>query len=147
MTPDPESHDPVCDVGCGSWVAADALDVLVPPDVITIGARENPFRGDAFGTVNCPRCKTAMADHYAGSKPVVSFARCASHGVWIDGETRRELLAVYAPLIAEATEIRAEVDKLADIDPRELARRVVKLERALADHTRRLDDLEQRISH
>jgi hypothetical protein len=146
MALDPETHDPVCGAGCGSWISAGALDALLPPDVIELAARDNPFRVEAFGVVHCPRCKTTLRDCYAG-KPVVSFARCATHGVWIDGETRSELLAACAALIEEATEIRAEVDKLKDIDPRELARRVVKLERTLADHARRLDDLEQRLTH
>ncbi len=140
MAPDPDTYDPVCGAGCGSWISAEVINTLLPRDFAD-GARENPYRVEAFGIVRCPRCKTLLVDLYAGIKPLVSFARCAEHGVWIDCETRLELLAAYATLIEEDKEIRDEVDALADVEPRELARRVVRLERKVAELTRELDEL------
>lgn len=161
MDVDAATGDLVCSSRCGSWIAAKAVDKLLPPDAVKAGARGNPFKASPFAPARCPRCKTALEDLYAGTKKVISFGRCIEHGIWIDRETRSTFEEAYAEQIAQIAAVRgvvddrvraldAEVDAFAErlagdatIDRKELARRVVVLERALVEQSQRIEQLER----
>lgn len=163
MDVDATTGDLVCSGRCGSWIAAKAVDKLLPPDAVKAGARGNPFKATPFAPARCPRCKAALEDLYAGTKRVISFGRCVDHGIWLDRETRPAFESAYAEQIAEVAAIRgtvddrvrkldADVDAFAErlagdatIDRKELARRVIVLERALVEQSQRIDQLERAI--
>jgi hypothetical protein len=94
-----------CSDGCGEWLTPDAIDEHRLPILWMPIEHE-----DREGAPTCACCDTAMRRSLGGA-----FHRCASHGVWFDGEERQRFVkaleATIAKLEAAASAFRASVDR------------------------------------
>lgn len=116
----------VCPRGCGEWIDAKLLEGC------DLGG------GWAERGAPCVYCKRPM--EYVSWNWVV-FDRCPQHGAWLEEAQRavfhaflerRAGLAASEPPRIEPSPEELELDRLVNA-PRELARRVLALERALAE--------------
>lgn len=126
----------LCGRGCGEWIGIAALrdlslgDELAGPNV----RRRTSF---AYVTGACVTCGRAME---ARSWANALFEMCSAHGVWLDARFR----PAFHQRLAEAAERERAARELADrlaaatpADRLDMARRIVALERRVAELERR----------
>lgn len=115
----------LCPSGCGEWFDN---EILPPANLDDTWGKAGP----------CPRCSAQMGYLTLGK---LTTQRCIAHGLFVTDPDRRaffEMFREYQQQMRELRERRAAHDALVEqvmqeiADPRELARRIVDLERQVA---------------
>lgn len=137
----------VCGRDCGEWIElgslrtleADLTSVLDPRTDDPAASRRRTGTTSEFplSAFHCPICKRQMESRAWGN---ALFELCAQHGIWLAARFRSAFHLRVAAAIEDEREIRAFADRLDLTDPaarRELARRLLLLERRVRELSRR----------
>jgi hypothetical protein len=90
--------DLACGDGCGLWISASELVLLVgTTELSAIAQPIAHWKATPFRAARCPTCDTALDDHYMplpdGS--VLTLGYCATHGAWLDHGSRDDFIAAH----------------------------------------------------
>lgn len=132
-----------CGRDCGEWIDIAALPA-VPLVRDSPGSRLDPTASDAREPrLPCARCNQAMEPSDWGT---VAFDRC-SHGVWLEGVSRSRFRAQLDAAVETEREIARLQATLEDpAGRRELASRLIALERRCERLERELARIDQRLT-
>jgi hypothetical protein len=109
-------------------------------------ARGNPFKATPLPPTRCLVCKKPLNDLYKGSVDVLTIGQCLDHGVWVEGSSRADFEALFAPERRAREEAAARAAELAALDPvAKLLRRVDQLERIVAELQAEIATLKSRL--
>jgi hypothetical protein len=125
----------VCGRDCGEWLEPSSLrDLPLGGD---LGVRQEGGPGAPPSPLSCPRCGRPLDARAWG---YALFEQCAGHGVWLAARFRSAFHMQVAAAIEEEREITALAARIDAASPegrRELARRILAIERRLAALERR----------